>query len=637
VSFRGRLLVFFTIIVVIPMIAVALVLFSLTEDSEHGKVDARLASGVRTALSFYEQGRQDARRAVARVAADDELTQALPSRDEDAVRERISELAAADPRIESIAYYTPGEQLAATAGSTPPVAAARVAPTTATGRQLGTLAVSVTSPEELARQIALFTDLDARIVRGDRVLATTVEGARGVDAESGDVTVSGEDYRARAQNVGEAVGPPTLIHVLAHADAMSDAITESRLLIAGLLIAFLGLSLASSVFVVRALQGQIDNFLQAARKLGSGELGERVPVQGDDEFAALGNEFNTMAEQLEAHIEEIERKRRELEDSIRRIGEAFGTGLDRQGLVDLAVRTAIEACNADAGRMVPVDSRELEEVRLVDDPGLLAALEAAERQVFLPTSRPSEPVREDMKGIHALAMPLVGRHDEEGEGETVGAISIARRGGDFTLEQCDLLAYLTTQTSVSLENADLHRRISRQAITDELTGLSNVRHFHELLDGEIERAQRFNNHIGLVMVDIDNFKQVNDAYGHPQGDLVLKEIARVLQEQSRDIDYPARYGGEEMSVILPQTNIDGAAMLAERMREAIEELEVRRLDGQGVLKMTASFGVASLPGTAAEKRYLIAVADEALYRAKHGGKNRVERATPAPEASPGSR
>jgi diguanylate cyclase (GGDEF)-like protein len=234
-------------------------------------------------------------------------------------------------------------------------------------------------------------------------------------------------------------------------------------------------------------------------------------------------------------------------------------------------------------------------------------------------------------------MPLVGRHDEEGDAETVGAISIARRGGDFTIEQCDLFAYLTTQAAVSLENVDLHRRIQRQAITDELTGLSNVRHCHELLDQEIERAQRFENHIGLVMVDIDNFKSVNDTYGHPQGDLVLKEIARVLQEESRDIDFPARYGGEEMSVILPQTDIGGAAMLAERMREAIEELRVRRLDGAGVLKMTASFGVAALPGSATDKRYLIAVADEALYRAKRAGKNRVERASATPEASPGAR
>ena len=635
-SFRGRLLLFFTIIVVVPMIAVGLVLFSLTEDSEHGKVDARLASGVRTALSLYEEGREAARGPLARVASDDTLTAALRSGDDDTVGGRLRELAVGDPRIESIAYFAPDGRVAATAGSAPPVAAARVAPTTSTGQRLGTLAVSVTSADDLARDAARFTDLDVRVVRGDRVLATTIEGARDVDAESGDVTVNGQEYRARVQDVGEAAGPPTVLHVLQDSSEMSSAIDRSRLLIGGLLVAFLVLSLASSVFVVRALQAQIDNFLQAARRLGGGDFGERVPVEGNDEFAALGQEFNTMAGQLETHIAEVERKRRELEDSIRRIGEAFGTGLDRQGIVDLAVRTAIQACDAEAGRLVPVDPRELEEVRLVDDPHLLQALEAAERQVLAPGSS-VEQAHGALEGIHALAMPLVGRRDEEGEGETLGAISIARRGGDFTIEQCDLLAYLTTQTAVSLENVALHRQIQRQAITDELTGLSNVRHFHELLDQEIERAQRFDNHIGLVMVDVDNFKSVNDTYGHPQGDLVLKEVARVLREQSRDIDFPARYGGEEMSVILPQTDIDGAAMLAERMREAIEELEVRRLDGQGVLKMTASFGVAALPGSATDKRYLIAVADEALYRAKDAGKNRVERAQPTPGASSGSR
>ena len=635
-SFRSRLLVFFTIIVVIPMIAVALVLFSLTEDSEHGKVDARLASGMRTTLSFYEEAREDARAPLARVAADDAVTRALRTNDEAAIRARLRALAAADARIVSAAYETAGGDLAATAGSRDAVAEATVAPMTADGQRLGALAVSVTSAGELARRSARFTDLDVRVVRGDRVLASTIRGADDAEAGSGDVDLAGAEYRARVEQVSEGVGPPTRIHVLNDASAMSSAISDSRLVIGGLLVAFLVLSLASSVFVVRALQSQVDNFLQAARRLGGGDLGERVPVEGDDEFAALGQEFNTMAEQLEAHIIEVERKRRELEDSIRRIGEAFGTGLDRQGLVDLAVRTAVEACDADAGRLLPVDPRALEEVRLVDDPALLRALEAAERKVF--SARGSaEPLHEVSDGVHALAMPLVGRHDEEGEGETIGAVSIARRGADFTSEQRELLAYLTTQTGVSLENADLHRRIQRQAITDELTGLSNVRHFHELLDQEIERAQRFNNHIGLVMVDIDNFKSVNDAYGHPQGDLVLKEVARVLKEESRDIDFPARYGGEEMSVILPQTDIAGAAMLAERMREAIEELRVRRLDGDGVLKMTASFGVASMPGSATNKRYLIAVADEALYRAKRAGKNRVERADPTPEASPGSR
>ena len=618
------------------MIAVALVLFSLTADSEHGKVDARLATGLRTGLSFYQEGRQEARRLITRVAADDGLTQALRDGDESAAEARLRALADADSEIEAITYTAPAGNVAARAGSADAVATSTVQPMTAEGERLGELGVSVTSADEFARQVARFTGLDVRVLQEDRVLATTIPGASTPEAESGDVDLGGDEYRARVQAVRDGTGPPVRIHVLEDATAMSDSITEARLLIGGLLVAFLVLSLASSVFVVRALQSQIDNFLQAARQLGSGDLTERVPVEGDDEFAALGQEFNTMAEQLETHIEEVERKRRELEDSIRRIGEAFGTGLDRQGLVDLAVRTAIEACDAEAGRMLPVDPRELEEVRIVNDPSLLQALEAAERQVFAPNAR-SEPVQGALEGVHALAMPVVGRYDEEGEGETIAAMSIARRGGPFTIEQCDLLAYLTTQTAVSLENADLHRRVQRQAITDELTGLSNVRHFHDLLDQEIERAQRFNNHIGLVMVDIDNFKRVNDTYGHPQGDLVLKEIARVLREQSRDIDYPARYGGEEMAVILPQTDIGGAAMLAERMREAIEELTVRRLDGQGELKMTASFGVAALPGSATDKRYLIAVADEALYHAKRTGKNRVERADVTPKTSPGAR
>ena len=635
VSFRSRLLVFFTIIIVVPMIAVALVLFTLTEDSEHGKVDARLASGVRTAFTLYEEAREDAARPLRRIARDDALRAGLGSGDQRAIERRLRELASASPAIESVALYARDGSLTASAGAEHPVAPATAAPTTADGTRLGTLAVSVMSAEGLARRSAAFSGLEVRVLSGDDLLASTVRGG-GADAESGDIELGGEEYRARVQEVREGVGPTTRIHVLRDAGEMSNAISRSRLLIGGLLAAFLVLALVSSVFVVRALQAQIDNFLQAARRLGRGNFGEPVPVEGDDEFAALGQEFNTMAQQLETHIAEVESKRRELEESIRRIGEAFGTGLDRQGLVDLAVRTAVEACDAEAGRLLPLDPHELEEVRLVDDPALLHALEAVERQV-LAGGPHGEPARAALDGTHALAMPLLAGGDGDGDGRTVGAISIARRGVEFTQEQNDLLAYLTTQAAVSLENADLHRQIQRQAVTDELTGLSNVRHFHELLDQEIERAQRFENHIGLLMLDIDNFKKVNDTYGHPQGDLVLKEVARVIEEQSRDIDFPARYGGEEMSVILPQTDMGGAAMLAERMREAIERLEVKRLDGNGVLKMTASFGAAALPGSDADKRYLIAVADEALYRAKHSGKNRVERAEVTPEARPGSR
>jgi diguanylate cyclase (GGDEF)-like protein len=129
------------------------------------------------------------------------------------------------------------------------------------------------------------------------------------------------------------------------------------------------------------------------------------------------------------------------------------------------------------------------------------------------------------------------------------------------------------------------------------------------------------------MLDLDHFKQINDEYGHQQGDEVLALVADVLRDFSRDIDAPARYGGEELAVVLPQTDSEGAEQLAERIREAVERLEVPRVDGgAGTLRLQASFGVASLPENAVDRAGLIAAADAALYRAKRAGRNRVERA-----------
>jgi diguanylate cyclase (GGDEF)-like protein len=126
------------------------------------------------------------------------------------------------------------------------------------------------------------------------------------------------------------------------------------------------------------------------------------------------------------------------------------------------------------------------------------------------------------------------------------------------------------------------------------------------------------------MLDIDDFKSINDSYGHQQGDAVLKAVARVVQENSREADAPARYGGEEMAVILPHTDLDGAYAIAERVRAAIEGLRVPRIDGQGTLSVTASLGVAA--STEGDKNALISDADAALYEGKRQGKNRSVKA-----------
>ncbi|UUY04864.1 GGDEF domain-containing protein [Svornostia abyssi] len=135
--------------------------------------------------------------------------------------------------------------------------------------------------------------------------------------------------------------------------------------------------------------------------------------------------------------------------------------------------------------------------------------------------------------------------------------------------------------------------------------------------------------LGFVLLDLDDFKAVNDEYGHQQGDVVLREVARAMRRACRDIDIPARYGGEELAVILPGADLDGAYELAERVRLGVEALRVPRLEGEGVIQVTASLGVSAVPTTANDGAALVAGADAALYRAKRDGKNRSARAVVA--------
>jgi diguanylate cyclase (GGDEF)-like protein len=249
---------------------------------------------------------------------------------------------------------------------------------------------------------------------------------------------------------------------------------------------------------------------------------------------------------------------------------------------------------------------------------LLGALEGDDR-----AERTRRAVSAHGPGVHALSIGLRSLVDGP---EYLGAISIARHGAAFTREQEDTLEYLAGAAVVSIENASLHEAVERQAVTDELTGLANVRAFTSTLDREIERGRRFEHPVGLLMIDLDDFKRVNDTYGHQQGDEVLAHVAWVLRDVSRDLDTVARYGGEELAAVLPQTDARGAALLAERMREAVEQLHVPRVGGGPPIRVTASFGVASLPEHAGDRNGLIAAADAALYAAKTAGKNRVERA-----------
>jgi diguanylate cyclase (GGDEF)-like protein len=191
----------------------------------------------------------------------------------------------------------------------------------------------------------------------------------------------------------------------------------------------------------------------------------------------------------------------------------------------------------------------------------------------------------------------------------------------FNKDTRTLAEWLASQASVALDNARLHDIVQRQAITDDLTGLVNRRRFIEALDSEIERARQFGSALTIVLADLDNFKQVNDEFGHHGGDVALRAFADLIRSHVRDVDVSGRIGGEEFAILLPDTDAAGAAQVAERMRRSLNEVAIPISDGAAI-HVFSSFGVAELcPGQSGDD--LLRAADAALYRAKDAGKNRV--------------
>jgi diguanylate cyclase (GGDEF)-like protein len=168
-----------------------------------------------------------------------------------------------------------------------------------------------------------------------------------------------------------------------------------------------------------------------------------------------------------------------------------------------------------------------------------------------------------------------------------------------------------------------NERLRDMAFKDGLTGLYNHRYFQDLMDSELSRAIRYKRPFSLIMLDLDHFKKINDKYGHPVGDLVLKEVSKTIKITVRDSDIAARYGGEEFAIVLPETELKGAAMAAERLRKAIEQLEI---DSKGCrIDVTVSVGVTCYHPTIEkiEKSEILAEADNALYNSKNKGRNMI--------------
>ena len=585
-SFKVKLVLYFLLLALLPLAALFWGFSGVASRNELRLVDARLTAGLRASLGVYSEQLDGIARTAAQLARAPEFQASLAARDRLALLRVLQD----DPELRVVA---PG---GFRVGPVHQFAAERVVRVVSpTGRLVGRVIASVPLDSTLAETLRRRAGLES----ADRVLVlsrdTIVGGPSELAGATGSWTVSsrtltlaGKRYRGLASGPLPELPEAALAVVTPQSTIDTANRSSQRRYLVGLIltIALLG--------IVAALQGRvllrsISRLVVAANAIARGSLGERVPVRGRDELAILGRAFNDMADQLQARLDELEQERGRLRDAFTRLGEALAAAHDPEQLLRVIVETTVEATGADGGILVTRSG----DVVQIGDPE---------------------------HGEHSLEVPL-------NAGSSISFGTLILYGKEFSAEQRMTAASLAAQAVVALENARLHQIVERQALLDGLTGLANRRQSEDALAAELARAERLGGSITIVLADLDSFKDVNDRFGHPAGDAVLREFAQVLRDSVREIDTAGRWGGEEFVVLLPGTDAAGGVKLAERLRRGLESRPILAPDGTA-LRVTASFGVASAP-PAAGAPDLVSAADAALYEAKRAGKNRVET---APEA-----
>ena len=581
-SFKVKLVAYFLLLSLLPLAAASWGFSTVASRSEARRVDARLQAGLRATLAAYQEalGRADAD--AAKLARDPAFQRALLAHD----RSALERMLRGKPHL---AVEAPG---GFRVGKRDPMAARRQIAVVGPGGARGAVVASVPLDPALVRRLEARSGLETAdhvvLVEGGKIVAGP-PGVRGrfdlLSGKTHTVALGGTKYRALV--AGTLEGQPGATLGVISPQALIDAAKRkaTNQLLIGLVAALLFVVCVAYV-EGRAIVRTIRQLVDAARAIARGDLKERVPVHGRDEFALLGRTFNQMAFQLQTRLDELEAERGRLRDVTSRFGEALGATHDGEQLMRLIVEAAIEATSAAGGVLV----------------GTSGSLVKA--------GRPDN-------GSQRLEVPL--------QAGSISFGSLLLFGEEFNDEDRMTAVSLASHAVVALDNARLHRIVERQALIDGLTGLANRRQCEETLADELARVERFGGALAVVVADLDWFKDVNDRHGHPAGDTVLREFAVLLEETVREVDLAGRWGGEEFVLVLPGTDLAGGAQVAERIRAGLAGRTVLAVDGAPI-PVTASFGVAAIPPakTASE---LFAAADAAMYQAKRAGKNRVETAT----------
>ncbi|MCW2726909.1 MAG: diguanylate cyclase with sensor [Frankiales bacterium] len=393
----------------------------------------------------------------------------------------------------------------------------------------------------------------------------------------------------------------------------------------------------------------LEDLGDAAARVAAGDLDTTIEVRSRDEVGRLATAFNGMTEELRRYVGALEASRDELQAGLARLGDTLSSTHDLDRMLAVVLETAMASTGAQAGMVLLLgpDRDELvlsvargmqergvpEDLRVALGVGISGRVAQTGEAVLGQAGDgpgqlrpgPDEPNRGSV-----IAVPLMG------SGTVVGVLDLYDRRDADGFDERDLATIRTfaSQATVAVDNVLLHEEAQRLSVTDGLTGLWNYRYFTMTVAKEIERSSRFGRPLALLMLDLDHFKKVNDTLGHQRGDAVLVELAARVRAEVRDVDTVARYGGEEVVVILPETDAAGAAQAAERICEAVRR-DAFGEPGQVPVEVTVSVGAAVFPAHGGDAADLLRCADEALYEAKRTGRDTWRVATPSTSAATG--
>ena len=409
-----------------------------------------------------------------------------------------------------------------------------------------------------------------------------------------------------------------------------DAIYKFRARIIRILSLTAVISIFLAILLARGFTAPLSNLINGARHISGGDFEHRILPMSSDEIGELTTTFDEMRVNLRSTKADLDYRILQL-STLYEVGKAISSELDFRKLQNMILEIVVKVVKAEKGSLMLLDDAEKSltigvAVGLSEEITRDTRLEIGEsvagwvvknRRPLFAGNVETDPTFQSIKKKNIrtgtmMCVPLTAKD------KILGTLNISRSEPDsFSEKDFELFVNLANQAAIAIDNA----RLYRYAVTDEMTRLYNHRYFQQRLDEEIQRADRYENHVSLIILDVDHFKRFNDTFGHPEGDRALKAVARLIEKNVREIDIPARYGGEEFVVICPEKNGEGSLIPAERIRTAIESFDFR-INGEPV-SLTVSLGVSCYPDAAKSKADLIQKADFALYYSKQHGRNQA--------------